>query len=137
MAAQPNQSAKLQLARTVRERFLAELGRALGEIAGAVQARLDALIDEPASARESQFRRDAWMAYRKIRPRWVDGTIKTWRDCLDPVQEKKVAGAQIAGLELVGCDVVENKILASRIVVAVMEKVDSSFDDLRLRIRLL
>ena len=137
MATQSNQSARLQLARTVRERFLAELGRAMGEVAGAVQTRLDALIDEPASARESQIRRDVWTAYRKIRPRWVESTVKTWRDCLEPVQEKKAASSQIAGLELVGAEVVENKILASRMVVAVMEKVNSAFDDLRLRIRLL
>lgn len=130
-------SPRQQLARAVRERFLAEAGKAMIEISGAVQERLTALMDEPASARENQVRRDAWMAYKRCRPLWLDGTTKVWRDCLEPTSQKKLPNPEVGGLELVGAEVVENKILASRMVMAVMEKVASPFDDLRVRMRLL
>jgi hypothetical protein len=41
------------------------------------------------------------------------------------------------GLQLVGTEVVENKILASRMVMAVMEKVSSQLEDLKLRMQYL
>ena len=130
---------RLQLARAVRERFLAEMGKAMGDMGAAVQERLSALIDEPGSARESQLRRDIWTAYKRCGPVWLEGTAKVWKQCLEPAQGKKPlsAGDEAAGLELVGAEVVENKILASRMVMAVMEKVSAPFDDLRVRMRLL
>lgn len=75
---------RLQFARVVRERFLAEAGKALIEISGAVHEQITTLMDEPSNAREGQDRRDTWMAYKKCRPLWVDGTMKVWRECLDP-----------------------------------------------------
>ena len=57
-----------QFARAVRERFLAEAVQAMIEISGAVHERITALMDEPSNARESQERRDVWMAYKKCRP---------------------------------------------------------------------
>ena len=131
-------SARLQLARSVRERFLAELGKAMVEIVGAVQERLTVLMDEPCNVRESQMRRDTWMAYKRCRPIWQDNTTKAWREELDGSKGKKETGPQeAAGLELVGTEVFENKILASRMVMAVMEKVSSDFEDLRLRVKFL
>lgn len=130
--------ARMQLARSVRERFLAELGKAMVEIAGAVQERLTALMDEPCNVREAQTRRDTWMAYKRCRPIWQENTTKAWREELDAPKGKKAAGnLEAAGLELVGTEVFENKILASRMVMAVMEKVSSEFDDLRLRVKFL
>ena len=129
---------RLQLARTVRERFLAELTKTMSEIAQTVQERLTVLMDEPCNARESQNRRDTWMAYKRCRPVWQENTTKAWREELDASKEKKPGGSQdAAGLELVSTEVFENKILASRMVMAVMEKVSSEFDDLRLRVRFL
>lgn len=137
MATPPSLSPRLQLARAVRERFLAESGTAMAEIGAAVLERLTALMDEPASARENQIRRDIWMAYKPCRPLWLEGTAKVWRACLEPAAGKKPLDPNVGGLELVGADVVENKILASRMVMAVMEKVSGPFDDLRVRMRLL
>jgi hypothetical protein len=136
MATVSNLSPRLQLARAVRERFLAEAGKGMGEISAAVHERLTALMDEPSNARESQIRRDMWMAYKNSRPLWLDGTMKVWKECLDPVKQKnKKEDPEAGGLELVGAEVVENKILASRMVMAVMEKVNAPFDDLRLRMQ--
>ena len=132
-------SAPLQLARSVRERFLAELGKAMVEIAGAVQERLTVFMDEPSNAREAQLRRDIWMAYKRCRPVWQENTTKAWREELQSPQGKKkdLGSLDAAGLELVGTEVFENKILASRMVIAVMEKVSADFDDLRLRVKFL
>lgn len=137
MANVPALTPRQQLARALRERFLAEAGKAVLEISGVVPERLTALMDELVNAREAQLRRDTWMAYKRCRPIWVDGTMKVWRECLDPPKQKKVPGLEAAGLELVGTEVVENKILASRLVLAVNEKVLPQLDDLRVRMRFL
>lgn len=129
-------SPRQQFARAVRERFLAELGQAMVEIAGAAQEQLTALMDQPCNARESQERRDAWMAFKKCRPVWVEGTTNVWRECLEP-PKKKAAKSQEMGLQLVGTDVVENKILASRLVMSVVDKVNAPLDDLKVRMQYL
>jgi len=129
---------RLQLGRALRERFLTEMTKAMTELSGVVQARLTELVDEPASARDSQIRRDVWMAYKKCRPQWLDNTLKAWRECLEPVPDKKQNNVlESAGLELVGTDVVENKIMASRLVMTVNDKVFTQLDDLRVRVKLL
>jgi hypothetical protein len=135
MATQSNPSPRLQLARAVRDRFLVEAGKGMLEISGAVQERLTALMDEPANARDNQARREVWMAYKTCRPLWLDGTMKVWKECLEPAKQKKTVDPDVGGLELVGAEVVENKILASRMVMAVMDKVNAQFDDLRLRMQ--
>ena len=58
MATGPVLSPRLQLTRALRERFLAEAGKALLEISGAVQERLTTLVDELTNARDAQLRRD-------------------------------------------------------------------------------
>ena len=58
----PALSPRLQLAKAVRERFVAEVGRAMGQVVSTVSDRLTALMDEPSNARDNQLRRDAWMA---------------------------------------------------------------------------
>ena len=133
----PALSPRLQLARAVRERFVVEIGRAMPDFSAAVMERLTILMDEPSNARENQLRRDAWMAFKKAAPVWQQSTIKVWRDCMEPAKEKKSALKESDGLELVGTEVVENKILASRMVMAVVEKVTVQLDDLRIRIRFL
>jgi hypothetical protein len=131
------QTPRQQFARAVRERFLAEAIQAMVEISGAVYEQITTLMDEPSNARESQERRDTWMAYKKCRPLWVEGTNTVWRECLDPPKVKRAADPEAAGLQLVGTEVVENKILASRMVMSVMEKVSSQLEDLRLRMQFL
>ncbi|MCF8168674.1 MAG: DUF1631 domain-containing protein [Rhodoferax sp.] len=132
-------SAKTQLARAVRQRFLADANAAMLEIGEAVLERLTALMDEPASARDNQVRRDAWLAYKKCRDPWLNATARVWQECLDPPPPlvQPAAELEVAGLQLVGAEVVENKILASRMVLAVMEKVSAAFDDLKVRMRFL
>ena len=141
MATSPTTNPRLKFTRALRERFLGEAGKAMVEMGAVVQMQLTTLMDEPGSAREGQARRDTWMAFKKCRPLWVDGTMTAWRDCLDPSKSRKLAAAaakeSVNSMELVGTDVVENKILASRMVMAVVEKVNSQLEDLRLRVQYL
>ena len=130
-------SPRQQFARALRERFLAEAGQAMTEIGGAVLEQITTLMDAPSNARESQERRDTWMAYKTSRPLWLEGTMKVWRECLEPPSKKKAASSEVMGLQLVGTEVVENKILASRMVMAVMEKVSAQLEDLKLRMQYL
>ena len=117
-------ASRAPLGRALRERYLADVSQAMVEIGEAVQTRWTELVSEVCVAREAQLRRDAWTAYRAAHSVWVERTLKEWRACLDPVQEKQAAEPQdFAGLELVGTDVMENKILASRMVLAVNDKV--------------
>ena len=131
-----------RLAAETRELFLVEAVRAMVELGGLAQERLISLVGEVASAREMQDRRDAWTLYQRARADWVDGTIKEWRTASRAKKSpaapaKELEALNDGALELVGTEVVENKILASRLVLSVMEKVTGPLDDLRVRVRLL
>ncbi len=134
----PTTSQHSRLARETRERFVTEAGRAMTEIASAVQERLSALVSEAAPSREMQARRDAWTFYQRAKTSWRDETVKGWQKALQPPTAFAKTDLQdINSLQLVGTEVVENKILASRLVLRVMDKVSTELDDLRLRIRYL
>jgi len=138
MASSPSSAARLQFGRALRERYLADVSRAMAEMGMAVQNRLTELVDEPCPPREVQSRRDAWMAFKSARDTWVRLTIQAWKACLEPVHAKKpLASLDTSSLSLVGTDEVENKILASRLVLSVNDKVINELDDLRVRIKYL
>jgi hypothetical protein len=123
-----------QLARQTRERFVMDASRGLMEIGAAVQEQLLRLLDQPSNLREMQNRRDAWTLYQQHRQAWLDGTAKAWQRALLPqTATAKVRLSEQPSLELLGDEVMENKILASRLGRAVLEKVTGEFDDLRVR----
>ncbi len=108
------------------------------EIISAVQERLSVLVNEAAPSREMQVRRDAWTFYQRAKTGWRDETVKGWQQALQPPATFAKTDLQdIDSLQLVGTEVVENKILASRLVLRVMDKVSAELDDLRLRIKYL
>ncbi len=125
---------RIQLGTALRERYLTDVCDAMADISEAVQTRLTELVIEPTVSRESQLRRDAWNTYKTAQQRWVDLSVKAWRDCLVPLSTMPVAPESV-GLELVGTEVADNKILASRLVLAVNDKVITELDDLRVRIK--
>jgi hypothetical protein len=136
MVTQATPAQRTQLAQEARKRFVVEVGRAMVELGAAVQDRLTALMNEVATSREMQIRRDAWTAYQSHRTVWVEGTLKAWQTALTPTAVKPKA-VHDGAFELVGNEIVENKIVASRLVLSVMEKVISEWDDLRVRIKFL
>ena len=140
MAFKPSSSQHSRLAQETRERFVADARRTMVEIAGAVQERLSVLMGEAGSSRDMQARRDAWTFYQRTRNIWQEGTTSGWQKALQPVSAFAKTDLQVMdidGLQLVGTEVVENKIISSRLVLRVMDKVSAELDDLRLRIRFL
>lgn len=136
MASQPPLAQRAQLAQETRKRFVAAAGRAMVELGTVVQERLTDLMNEAAPSRVMQSRRDAWTLYQQHRTAWVDGTLKAWQAALKPPAIMP-SSSQGGSLELVGPEVMENKILASRLALGVMEKVGGEFTDLQVRIKLL
>ncbi|WP_254606922.1 DUF1631 family protein [Rhodoferax sp. BAB1] len=143
MATQLSYMQRMQLAEKVRQRFLGDAEKILFELGGVVQDRLTTLLNEKGTTRDMQNRRDAWMLFQKQRGPWIDGTMKVWQESLkSPATKKSEKKDDLSlegdgGLSLVGTDAVENKILASRLVLAVVEKMGSDLDDLRVRVKTL
>src|SRR5450830_1069112 len=136
MSTRATLSQRAQLALETRKRFVAEAGLAMGELGAAVQERLTTLMNEPAPSREMQSRRDAWTLYQRIRAPWVNGVLQAWQTALvPPVSAPKRSLDE--GFELVGTEVVENRIIASRLVLSLMEKIGTELNDLLLRIKYL
>ena len=125
-----------QLAQLVRERFVAGAVQGLDSVDQAIEELLSSLLNQVATARENQLRRDMWSAYQHSRAAWVSATAKTWRNGVQPSGHAPArARPATLSLELVGDDVVENKILSSRMALPVIEKVSVGFDDLRVRVQ--
>jgi hypothetical protein len=141
MATQFSYLQRMQLAEKMRLNFVAEIGRAMVELSGVVQERLTTLMNTAGSSREMQNRRDAWTIYQRNRTTWIDGTMKVWEAALKPPASKKSKAEldldEDVSFELVGTEVVENKILASRLVLAVTDKASGPLEDLRLRVKFL
>lgn len=130
-----------QLASAVRQQFIEGL---CAGIIGVDQAIADFLADLMAQAgtqREMQDRRDAWSRYQKHHTTWVQGVTRVWKASLVPVLAPVLAPRKDAldsmDFALLSDDVVENKIIASRIALVVMEQVSVAFDALRLRVQAL
>ncbi len=101
-----------------------------------VRERLLAVMDEAAPSREKQLRRDAWMAYQKQNNRWLDGVLKAWQNALmAPPVARPSALSLAGGFELIGTEVVENKIVASRMALGLMEIAATEVNDLRTRLK--
>ena len=137
MATQPSYSQRARLAEEARKRFVADASRLMVDVVTTAHDRLTTLLNEAASSREMQIRRDAWTLYQRCRLLWLDGTIALWQKSLLPQPVSVKAPIDLDGLQLIGTDVVENKILTSRLVLSVAEKVATELDDLKVRIKLL
>jgi hypothetical protein len=143
MATQLSYMQRMQLAEKTRQRFLGDVEKILVDLSGLVQDRLTTLLNEKGTTRDMQNRRDAWMLYQKQRGPWIDSTMKVWQASLKSPAGKKAEKkeelglAGDGGLSLVGTDAVEDKIISSRLVLAVVEKMSGELDDLRVRIKTL
>jgi hypothetical protein len=125
------------LARQARERFVADVEASLPDLAGAISTRLLEMVDRSPSTREAQIRRDALLQYERQRALWVDKTGRALRRASQRPDESRPVRSAAMGLELIGDDVVEQKIVASRLAMAIHEKVSWELNDLRVRIQAL
>jgi hypothetical protein len=124
-----------QLAARVRERYLAEAGLAMRELSDLVLDRLTAALSESGTTQEIQKRSDAWSAYRENRAAWVAGTHKAWAEGAQAAPKKKDSDFDISVLTLEGEETVEHKIIASRLVTAVVDTLGAELNDLHHRIK--
>lgn len=139
MVTTPQTSPQLQLAARVRQRLVFQTGASLNTLRDKIQERLTQLMDEAVPSREMQLRRDAWMSYQSVKSQWIDATQRAWEGAL---VDKKPArptgrGSLPMDFELLGTDVVENKIIASRMALNLMEKGAEPVNDLRKRLKFL
>lgn len=116
--------------------FVAHAARVLPEVANAVKAKLSALMDVSGNAREMQDRRDAWLSFQENQAIWVNATIVAWKKALTPPTATVSRMALDSGkFELMGNEVMENKILASRLALRLLDSASWELNDLRLRIQ--
>jgi hypothetical protein len=101
-----------------------------------VGQKLSDLMDEAVPATKMQVRQDAWFAYRSARPQWRTRTLQLWQEALQGAGSAKEPVARDQ-LELIETDTIENKILASRMALALMEEAAAEVNDLRKRCKAL
>ena len=137
MSVPPPRLPQRQLTYLARQRFVAGLGGSLAELDGVLFDFLSALSSQTGTAREMQSRRDTWLAYQQHRRGWMQSVARAWTDALAPRASTGRGG--LAGpsadlsLSLVSDDEVDNKIVGSRMALAMMESVGATFDLLRQR----
>lgn len=123
------------LARQVRQFFVESWCAGMPDVDKAVQEFLTALMSQTGTQREMQTRRDAWMQYQQHHGAWVRGVVQALPQALAaPDTGMRNSMLSGVGLELVSDDVVDNKIIAARMALTVMEQVSAPFDALRMRI---
>jgi hypothetical protein len=124
------------LVEQARALFTERAARILPTLAKSIQDRLSGLADELGSARDMQERRDAWMAFQKSGDAWVRGTTAAWAGARTTSAANSPARFQDSGkFELMSNDVMEDKILASRLALRLLDFASWELNDLRLRIQ--
>ena len=110
--------------------------RILPLLAKIVQDRLTTLLDQPAGAREMQECRDGWLAFQKSSGVWVQNTSSALtRARSQPLVTSLSKLPPSASMELLGNEVMENKIIASRLALRLLDFASWELSDLRLRIQ--
>ena len=130
--------ASAALARRAREIFVQHAATILGEVAAGVRSKLNELVDKASNAKDSQERRDTWLAYQKGEAVWVGGIIAAWKSGILATNAPVPTGRprlSTDSFELMGNDVMDNKILSSRLALRILDKSSWEFNDLILRVR--
>ena len=116
--------------------FAERAARVLPLIAKAVHEKLSALAGELNGPREAQVNRDALRAFQKSGGQWVNATARAWKTAQSRVVSLDTPRfTESRKLELMSDDVVEDKILASRLALRMLDFVSWELNDLRLRIQ--
>lgn len=125
------------LAEQARALFTERVTRTLPELARTVHDRLTNVADQPGSARQMQERRDGLTSFQKNGQAWVRGTAKAWAQAKSMRTESGSSGFAGMGnkFELMGKEVMEDKILASRLALRLLDFSSWELNDLRLRMQ--
>ncbi len=131
-----NTKRDLLLARQARERFVSHASGVLPELADSIREKLSGLMDQSGNAREMQDRRDAWISFQSNQTIWVQATVAAWKKALTPTTTTSVRLSLDSGkFELMGNEVMENRILASRLALRLLDSASWELNDLRLRVQ--
>ena len=133
MPSNKNNSLLVEQARAL---FTERAARILPALAKTIQDKLSALVDQPGSARDMQERRDGWLAFQKSGDVWVRGTTAAWANAQAiPAVNSPARFLDSGKFELMDNDVMEDKILASRLALRLLDFASWELNDLRLRIQ--
>ena len=128
----PPAAAPRRLARLARQRFVEGLEAGLPGLDKELFDFLTQLMGLTATQREMQTRRDLWTRYQQRHNAWIAGCGRALSEAQAPlVSTTRGALPTAGGFELLSDDVVENKIIASRMALTVMEHTGNAFDTLR------
>lgn len=123
------------LAARIRQRLVDEVAQAVTALQASIREHLISLLDEVTPMREQQLRRDTWTLFEQKKELWLEGTLKAWRAALKPVVQRPVASLLSSHLELLSTETVENRMLASRMALSLMEVAAGEVNDLRKRLK--
>ncbi len=125
------------LAMQARDVFTARASQALPDIAKAILGKLVVLMDQPTSAAVARERRDARLAFQTAGKAWTNGTNKAWRLATRQASRSMTATSSLGSgdLQLMDNDAMENKILASRLALHLLDVATWELRDLRLRVQ--
>ena len=127
-------AAARRLAQAARQQFVEGMGAGLPALVQALESFLSDLMNQTATQREMQLRRDAWMAFQAHKRVWSERAARAWSEALAPsAAPESRRSALPEGLSLLDDDVVENRISASRMALLVLEQTSTSFDAVRQR----
>ena len=136
MAANDNKNSGL--AAQARELFTQHASRILSELSTAIHDRLALQVDQPGSGPEMQERRESFLAFQHGSGPWVNATLRAWKAAQTrPLVRAARLGSHLdtGKFELMGNEVMENKILASRLALRLLDVASWELNDLRLRIQ--
>jgi hypothetical protein len=113
------------LPRRLRQQYVVELSRQLGALGAAVKSRLTESMEQVGSVRDMQQRRDVWTLFQTHGRDWQEGVGAAWQKAAlaAPAAPEARLARPVQELTLVDDDVVEDKILASRLALALQAQV--------------
>lgn len=124
------------LAGQARALFIERTTGMLPALAESLVDVLSELAARPGNAREMQELHDALRIYRAGKPVWVQGILSALiRPPFAPAAVPTSGPAESEKMELVGNEAVENRILASRLALRLLDFASWELSDLRLRIQ--
>lgn len=125
------------LGQQARLHWVRGLCKGLPGVAQQLLAQMEQQAQAVGTQREMQERREAWGNYRQHQNAWLNASMQALQGALQPAKAAPAAVPQRGALqfELLSDDVVENKILASRMALAMGETAAPAFDTLRLRMQ--
>ncbi len=119
----------------MRQRLVDEVAQSLTVLQASIREHLISLLNEAAPMREQQLRRETWTLFEHQKESWLEATLKAWQAALKFAHQRHVALPASTHLELVSTEAVENRMLASRMALALMEVAAGEVNDFRKRLK--